>query len=60
MQSQIILLFRSPIFVKHLYLPPVANTNYQASLAQLVEQLTRNEQVSGSSPLGGSTVSSCS
>ena len=26
-----------------------------ASLAQLVEQLTRNEQVVGSSPMGGST-----
>ncbi len=28
----------------------------QANVAQLVEQLTRNEQVSGSSPLIGSTV----
>ena len=27
----------------------------QANVAQLVEQLTRNEQVSGSSPLVGST-----
>ena len=30
----------------------------QASLAQLVEQLTRNEQVVGSSPMGGSYVKS--
>ena len=28
----------------------------QASLAQLVEQLTRNEQVTGSSPVGGSKI----
>jgi hypothetical protein len=30
--------------------------SYQANVAQLVEQLTRNEQVSGSSPLIGSTL----
>jgi hypothetical protein len=29
-------------------------TKYFASLAQLVEQLIRNEQVVGSSPIGGS------
>jgi hypothetical protein len=31
--------------------------NLYATLAQLVEQLPRKEQVSGSIPLGGSTVS---
>jgi hypothetical protein len=30
-----------------------------ASLAQLVEQLTRNEQVGGSSPLRGSSILHC-
>ena len=30
--------------------------NYQASLAQLVEQFIRNEQVGGSSPLRGSKI----
>jgi hypothetical protein len=30
---------------------------FYASLAQLVEQLIRNEQVVGSSPIGGSTTS---
>jgi hypothetical protein len=29
---------------------------YYASLAQLVEQLIRNEQVVGSSPIGGSKI----
>ncbi|MEE4258806.1 MAG: hypothetical protein V2I62_03540 [Bacteroidales bacterium] len=33
------------IFLKHLYLPPVADTNFQASLAKLVEQqLSWDEQ----------------
>ena len=32
----------------------VLSTKEQASLAQLVEQLTRNEQAVGSSPMGGS------
>ena len=31
------------------------NEKARANVAQLVEQLTRNEQVSGSSPLVGST-----
>jgi hypothetical protein len=31
----------------------------QAEVAQLVEQLTRNEQVGGSSPLFGSSLSQC-
>ncbi len=33
---------------------PSDNYREKASLAQLVEQLTRNEQVVGSSPMGGS------
>ena len=37
-------------------IPPLASPDAsQADVAQLVEQLTRNEQVSGSSPLVGST-----
>ena len=35
---------------------PYICRNFFASLAQLVEQLIRNEQVVGSSPIGGSEV----
>ena len=36
--------------------PRLAGRSPRATVAQLVEQLTRNEQVSGSNPLGGSIV----
>ncbi len=35
----------------------LAAPNFQAEVAQLVEQLIRNQQVTGSSPVFGSTVS---
>ena len=43
-------------FFENIYICCRLMINHKASLAQLVEQLTRNEQVSGSSPLGGSKI----
>jgi hypothetical protein len=55
------------IYLKHLmhlkHLQPlqlfIIFAAFNASLAQLVEQLIRNEQVVGSSPIGGSKVQFC-
>jgi hypothetical protein len=40
-------------------LPSVRRSRLQAGVAQLVEQLIRNQQVAGSSPIAGSTFRQC-
>ena len=43
----------SILFSLYNYCSPVAGEHFFAGVAQLVEQLIRNQQVSGSSPLAG-------
>jgi hypothetical protein len=44
----------SILFSLYNYCSPVKGEHFFAGVAQLVEQLIRNQQVSGSSPLAGS------